>query len=157
MIEYEPLFIVDDTSKGGISQSGGIKVSKTVTSYWARYLEDLVLEIPLREEDDDVVSSSGESSFKKTFFSKKRMRRDANTTVVYVGDACCGKPFYLGTTLQFHLSDVYWTILRCSPKIDFTSNLTGAKFNSYKGKMIDRIRSFLLTAERRAKEATAVN
>eukprot|EP00392_Amoebophrya_sp_AT5.2_P001478 g1480.t1 len=64
-----------------------------------------------------------------------------DTVICFAGDALCGKPFYLGTTLQFHLHDMNFLV----SNVNWTkgSALSAKDFRAYESRMRDTIQGFL--------------
>lgn len=96
-----------------ICPEGSVGVIKTETSYWGITKEHYIV--------------------------NEVKNKDGSSIICYVGDSCCGKPFYLGTTLQFHIYDMVFLITG----ISWRHNLEASHFRAYEQRMRGRIQSFM--------------
>lgn len=99
-----------------ICVTGDIGVTKTATSYWG-ITKNRAITFETAQETD-------------------------STYVCYIGDSCCGKPFYLGTTLQFHIYDMVFLItgIQWNQKIP----VSRPHFKAYGQRMRTRIHGFMM-------------
>ncbi|CAD7926232.1 unnamed protein product [Amoebophrya sp. A120] len=101
-------------------------------------LPDIVLTLPRAEKPS---SSGGESEEDAKENQTTDNEPQQNTVVCFAGDALCGKPFYLGTTLQFHLHDMNFLVSNVNWQKG--AALSPLDFRAYESRMRDTIQGFL--------------